>query len=414
MNIASGGCTAQDGGFAALRERDFTLYCIARFVSALAVQMQTVAIGWLVYDLTSSALALGLVGLVAFVPAVALALITGHVADQFDRRLVILACYVVCTAAALGLLCLAASNSGLVWPIYALTFVFGSARAFANPAGQALVPNLVPPPLLANAIAWNSSALQTATIIGPAAGGLLYVLGPEAVFGAAALSFFITCALAAAIRPRPVQAARERPSWGTLLAGIAFIRSRPVILGAISLDLFAVLLGGAAALLPIFARDLLEVGPWGLGILRSAPALGAVTTALLLAYRPLRRHTGRRMFQAVAVFGLATIGFGLSRSLALSLLCLYVLGAADMVSVFIRQTLVQLETPDSMRGRVAAVNSVFIGASNELGEFESGLLASLVGPVAAVVIGGVGTLGVAASWARWFPALLQRDRLVPG
>jgi MFS family permease len=405
-----------ESGWAAFRHRDFALYCGSRFLSALAVQAQNVGVGWLVYDLTGDPLALGLIGLASFLPAVGLALVTGHVADRLDRRSVLLACYAAMTLIALGLLAFASgrgggASDGRVWPVYALTVAFGAARAFANPAGQALVPNLVPRHHLGNAVAWNSSAWQTATIVGPAAGGLLYALGAQAVFGAAAACFALTLALLAAIRHRGRAAAAERPTWASLVAGIGFIRSRPVILGAISLDLFAVLLGGATALLPVYARDVLHTGPWGLGLLRSAPAVGAVCMALLLAHRPLRRRTGRRMFQAVALFGLATIGFGLSTSLPLSLACLFALGAADMVSVFVRQTLVQVETPDAMRGRVAAVNSVFIGASNELGEFESGVLASLVGAVWAVVLGGAGTLLVAAIWARWFPELRERDRL---
>jgi MFS family permease len=399
-------------GWVAFRHRDFALYCASRFLSAVAIQMQNVAVGWLVYDLTRDPLALGLVGLAAFLPAICLALLTGHVADRFDRRAVLLVCYALITASAAGLLLLARHGATTVWPIYALILLFGTGRAFANPAGQALVPNLVPIQHFKNAVAWNSSAWQTATIAGPALGGILYAFGGTVVFAAASLCFALTFLLLLAMRPRAAQATREKASWATLLAGIGFIRSRPAILGAISLDLFAVLLGGATALLPIYARDILHVGPWGLGLLRSMPAAGAVAMALLLAYRPLSRHTGRRMFQAVALFGLATIGFGLSTSLAFSLLCLFVLGAADMVSVFVRQTLVQIETPDAMRGRVAAVNAVFIGASNELGEFESGVLAALVGTVPAVVLGGVGTLLVAGLWARWFPELRDRDRLV--
>lgn len=410
----------QDGasavsGWAAWRHRDFALYGTARFLSALAIQIQNVALGWRVYELTEDPLALGLIGLAAFLPALCLALVTGHVADRFDRRAVLILCYGVATMAAGGLLLHAWSGAQRVWPIYALTILFGTGRAFANPAGQALVPNLVPPEHFPNAVAWNSSVWQTATIAGPALGGILYASGEggEVAFGAAMACFALTVALIVGIRHRRAQAApREPASWAALVAGIAFIRSRPVILGAISLDLFAVLLGGATALLPIYARDILAVGPGGLGLLRSMPALGAVLMAVWLAHRPLRRKSGLRMFQAVAVFGLATIGFGLSTSLGLSLFCLFVLGAADMISVYIRQTLVQLDTPDAMRGRVAAVNAVFIGASNELGEFESGVLAALVGVVPAVVVGGVGTLAVAALWARWFPELLRRDRLV--
>jgi MFS family permease len=402
-------------GWIAFRHRDFALYCAGRFLSALAIQMQNVALGWLVYDLTRDPLALGLIGLAAFLPAICLALVTGHVADRFDRRTILLVCYGLCTAAAAGLVLHAVSGDTRAWPLYALTLLFGTARAFANPAGQALVPNLVPPEHFQNAVAWNSSVWQTATIAGPALGGILYAFGEggEVAFAAATACFAVTLLLLVAMRHRRERSLiREPTSWATLLAGITFIRSRPAIFGAISLDLFAVLLGGATALLPIYARDVLEVGPWGLGLLRSMPAIGAVLMALWLAHRPLRRRSGRRMFQAVAVFGLATIGFGLSTSLWLSLLCLFVLGAADMISVFIRQTLVQIDTPDAMRGRVAAVNAVFIGASNELGEFESGLLAALVGTMPAVVLGGLGTLAVAGLWSRWFPELRNRDQLV--
>jgi MFS family permease len=405
--------TSAESSWGVFRHRDFAYYCASRFVSALAIQMQNVAVGWRVYDLTGDPLALGLVGLAGFLPAVCLALVTGHVADRFDRRSVLMTCYAVMTLTGLGLLAHTLLHSGVVWPIFLLTFVYGSARAFANPAGQALLPNLVPVAQFRNAVAWNSSAWQTATIIGPALGGILYAFGGTVVFATSALAYAATALLAAMIAHRGAAGGREKPSWGSLLAGILFIRSRPAILGAILLDLFAVLLGGATALLPIYARDILQVGPLGLGLLRSMPAAGAVAMALLLANRPLERHAGRRMLLAVAVFGLATIVFGLSSNLYLSLACLAVLGAADMISVYVRQTLVQLETPDAMRGRVAAVNAVFIGASNELGEFESGVLAAAVGAVPAVVLGGVGTIAVAALWARWFPSLRDRDRLVP-
>jgi hypothetical protein len=377
----------------------------------MAVQVQNVAVGWLVYDLTRDPFALGLVGLAVFLPAVALALVTGHVADRVDRRTILVVCYALSTATAAGLLACVWSGTRQVWPVYLLVMLFGTGRAFANPAGQALVPNLVPLEHFQNAIAWNSSLWQMATILGPAVGGILYAVGGTVVFLAATLFFALACLLFWAIRPRGVSGGREPASWQNLIAGFVFIRSRPVILGAISLDMVAVLLGGATALLPIYARDILEAGPVGFGALRSMPALGALAMALALTQRPLMRHTGRRMLQAVAVFGVATIGFGLSTSLPLSLACLFVLGASDMVSVFIRQTLVQIETPDAMRGRVAAVNTVFIGASNELGEFESGTVAALIGTVPAVVVGGVGTVLVAALWARWFPALRQRDRL---
>ncbi len=395
---------------AVFASRDFGLYLAARFLSALAIQMQNVAIGWLVYDLTRDPLALGLVGLASFLPAVALALITGHTADRYDRRAILVVCYVVTLGTALGLLAMAVGGSGQVLPIYGLLLVFGISRAFANPAGQALVPNLVPPEQLGNAIAWNSTAWQTATIAGPALGGLLYYFGATVAFGAAALCFLACCLLFGLIRSRP-QPPPGEVSWETLLAGIRFIRSRPTIFGAISLDLFAVLLGGATALLPIYARDILDAGPGGLGLMRSMPAVGALLVALWLAQRPLQSRSGLRMFQGVALFGIATIGFGLSESLILSCVCLFVLGAADMISVYIRSTLVQFDTPDAMRGRVAAVNSVFIGASNELGEFESGALAAAIGTVPAVVVGGVGALVVGGLWMRWFPELRYRDRL---
>ncbi len=395
---------------AVFASRDFGLYLGARFLSALAIQMQNVAIGWLVYDLTRDPLALGLVGLASFLPAVALALVTGHTADRYDRRAILVVCYVVTLGTALGLLAIAVVGSGQVLLIYGLLLVFGISRAFANPAGQALVPNLVPPEQLGNAIAWNSTAWQTATIAGPALGGLLYYFGATVAFGAAALCFLLCCLLFGLIRSRP-QPPPGEVSWETLLAGIRFIRSRPAIFGAISLDLFAVLLGGATALLPIYARDILDAGPGGLGLMRSMPAVGALLVALWLAQRPLQSRSGLRMFQGVALFGIATIGFGLSESLLLSCVCLFVLGAADMISVFVRSTLVQFDTPDAMRGRVAAVNSVFIGASNELGEFESGAMAAAIGTVPAVVVGGVGTLVVCGLWMRWFPELRYRDRL---
>lgn len=395
---------------AVFRSRGFSLYLAGRFLSALAVQMQNVAVGWLVYDLTRDPLALGLVGLSSFLPAVALALVTGHTADRYDRRKILVLCYVVTLGTAAGLLVIAASGSSRVWFIYGLLLIFGIGRAFANPAGQALVPNLVPPEQLGNAIAWNSTVWQTATIAGPALGGLLYYFGATVAFGSAAVCFLTCCVLFGMMTSRP-QATPSDITWETLLAGIRFIRSRPVIFGAISLDLFAVLLGGATALLPVYARDILDVGPGGLGLLRSMPAVGALVVALWLAQSPLQSRSGLRMFQGVAIFGVATIGFGLSTNVVLSCACLFLLGAADMISVFVRSTLVQFDTPDAMRGRVAAVNSVFIGASNELGEFESGAVAALIGTVPAVVVGGVGTLAVCALWVRWFPALRYRDRL---
>jgi MFS family permease len=395
-----------------LRYRDVRLFLAGRFLSAMAVQIQNVAVGWLVYDITRSPLALGLVGLAEFLPAVGLALFTGHVADHYDRRRIMIGCYLLTTLTAAGLLACAVTRTTNVSLIYALIFIFGVTRAFANPAGQALLPNLVPREELGNVIAWGSSFWQMATILGPAVAGALYLFGDVTVFGAATVAFAVAVPLFAAIGHRAPPTGDAKADWQTLIAGLAFIRSQPSIFGAISLDLFAVFLGGATALLPIYARDILQIGPAGLGILRSMPAAGALTTAVCLAWRPLGRQVGRRMFECVAIFGIATIVFGLSKSFLLSVAALYVLGAADMVSVVIRQTLVQAETPDGMRGRVSAVNAVFIGASNELGEFRAGSVAAAIGTVPSVVAGGIGTLVVAALWAAWFPELRKRDRLV--
>ena len=399
-------------GYAAFRSRDFRLFSASRLLSIMALQMQNVAVGWLVYDLTRSAFALGLVGLAAFVPALALVLVTGHVADAFDRRLIMLIAHAATALSAAGLVLFAAMGADAALPVYGLVALAGTARAFGLPAQQALLPLLVSREDFGNAVAWNSSVNQTATISGPALGGVLYLLGPTVVFATVAAAFAAAALIAALIVPRPPERRRERTSWTTLVAGLSFIRAHPVVLGAISLDLVAVFLGGATALLPIFAQDILHVGPVGLGLLRSAPAAGALAMAFTLAHRPVARNAGRRMLQAVALFGLSTIGFGLSTSLYLSLACLALIGAADMVNVYVRQTLVQTETPDAMRGRVAAVNSIFIGASNELGEFESGTLAALLGAVPAVVIGGAATIAVAALWGRMFPQLAARDRLI--
>lgn len=400
------------GGWAAFAERNFAFLWSARCLSGLGLQMQTVALGWLVYSLSHSALALGIIGLTGFLPSVALALVTGHLADVIDRRTILLISYSAMAACALGLSGFTALGMTVTWPLYILALLIGSARAFANPASQALLPNLVRTDHLGNAIALSSSAWQLASIAGPALGGVLYAFGGTLVFGTVAALFLAGLLLLASIRAPHRQTPRSQTTWNTLVAGFHFIWARPVILGAISLDLFAVLFGGATALLPIYARDLYHAGPWGLGLLRSVPALGALTTAGIIAHRPLGSRTGLRMFGAVAMFGLATIGFGLSPSLPIALPFLFVLGASDMVSVVIRQTLVQADTPDAMRGRVAAVNSVFIGASNELGEFESGTVAALIGTIPSVVAGGIGTLLVVGFWMVWFPELRRRDHLV--
>ena len=399
-------------GWAAFQSRDFRLFVGGRLLYGAATQMQNVAVGWLIYDITKSAWALGLAGLAAFLPSLFLVLVTGPIADRFERRIVLFISYALLAGAALTLVFVVAVEVTEVWPLYALIVVAGGAKAFGHPAGQALIPTLVPREHLANAIAWNSSTWHSAIIAGPSIGGILYAFGPGVVFASSAVAFSAAAVAVALIGARPAPLLREPVNWATLSAGLTYIRSHPVLFGAVSLDLFAVLLGGATALLPIYAQDILQVGPWGLGLLRSMPGLGSVSMAILLAHVPLRRRTGRRMLIAVGVFGLAMIGFGLSTSLWLSLVCLFVTGAADMVSVYVRQTLVQLETPDHMRGRVSAVNSVFVGASNELGEFESGALAAVVGAVGSVVIGGAGTVAVAALWARLFPELRERDALI--
>jgi len=394
-----------------LQHTPFTKFWCARVFTSIAFQMQAVAVGWQIYALTGSAWYLGLVGLAQFLPMFMLTLAVGHVADRYDRRLVIRICQ---TIEGLGAAMLAVGSfSG--WQckesILAIVFVMGAARAFEGPTMQALIPGLVPINLLSRALAWSASANQTATIIGPALGGLLYAAGPTTVYAAVstlflAASFFITL-----IRLDYAPPKREPASLQSLFAGIAYIRSHPAILGAISLDLFAVLLGGATALLPIYAKDILMTGAWGLGLLRSAPAIGALTMSIYLARNPLRQRVGRIMFGSVMVFGLATIVFALSTSFSLSLTALVILGAADVISVVIRTSLVQMETPDEMRGRVSAVNFMFIGTSNQLGEFESGATAALFGTVPAALIGGIGTIIVVFAWMRLFPQLLQTDTL---
>lgn len=395
----------------ALSFRDFRFFLAMRLPAALAVQMQSVAVGWQVYDISHSPLSLGLVGLAQFLPIFGLALIAGHVADRFDRRRILTACIGVQLLCSALLLAIMLSGTRDVRPIYAVLFLFGIARSFSAPATQSILPNLVPRNLLSSAFAWNSSSFQTMTIAGPAIGGLVYAIGAGAVYVFSAALFAVAVLATLAIRTPVVQADGRGMDWSSLLAGIRFIRARPAISGAISLDLFAVLFGGATALLPVYARDILVIGPLGLGFLRSAPAVGAVVVGLILAHRSLGRHTGRTMFIAVAIFGIATIVFGLSRNFIVSLLALAVLGAADMISVFVRQNLVQRSTPDSMRGRVNAVNFLFIGASNELGEMESGATAAWFGSIEAVVAGGVGTLIVMGLWAWLFPQLRRVDRL---
>jgi hypothetical protein len=351
------------------------------------------------------------VALSQFLPFILLILPAGHVADRYDRRRVQLVTYAILAACAAALLALALAGIEDLAPVFGVMVLFGVARAFNQPTGQALLPNIAPPGTFPQAVALNSSLGQIATIAGPALGGALVILGIGVAYGLAFVLLIIGVLLVTRLRGGGrMETSREPVSWQSLLSGITFVRSRPVVLGSISLDLFAVLFGGATALLPIYAGEILDVGPAGLGVMRAAPAVGAAILAAALTVRPLRRHAGRWMFGGVVAFGIATIVFGVSTSFALSLGALVVMGAGDMVSVYIRHLLVQLETPDEIRGRVSAVNSVFIGASNELGEFESGVTAAWWGVIPAVVVGGAATIAVAAAWAWLFPSLRRLDR----
>jgi MFS family permease len=410
---------------AAFGHRQFNLFQGARVLAVLGTQMQGVAIGWQIYAVTGRPIDLAWVGLDQFIPAACLSLVTGQVADRVERRRILAACYAVTAALDLALFAMARGGVTVsLTPIYAVVAGIGVARAFQGPAGQSLLPSLVPAQHFANAVTWSSSGWQTAMVFGPTLGGIAYAAfgGAGPVYAIAAMCLAAAAALVAAMRPlgRPSRGPSNlhfRSSVGgaspadSTLAGVRYVWSNEIVLGAISLDLFAVLLGGATALLPLYARDILHAGPWALGVLRSAPAAGAALTGVALAARPIERGAGRKMLGGVAVFGLATIVFGVSRNLALSITALAVVGAADMVSVVVRSALVQLATPDAMRGRVSAVNTVFIGASNELGEFESGLTAQWLGAVPAVVLGGVGSLLVVAIWASRFPKLRGVNRL---
>ncbi len=393
------------------RHRPFMAFWLARVFTASGFQMLTVAIGWHLYQLTGSVLDLGLVGLVEFTPRVLFMLHTGHVADRYDRRKVAALCQAAQALIALALVIGSSTDNVSRDMIFVLAFLLGSARAFEMPTTQALLPNIVPAELFPRAVAASASAMQTATIVAPALGGFLYAFGSVWVYGPTVVLYVIALSLMLSLPARQTPLNKGKATLQSLLAGINFIRSRPDILGAISLDLFAVLLGGATALLPVFARDILLTGPWGLGLLRSAPAVGALLMSFWLARFPIERKVGRIMFTGVGVFGVATIAFGLSTSFWFSLATLAVLGAADMISMVIRGAFVQLETPDEMRGRVSAVNGLFIGASNQLGEFESGVTAHWFGTVPAVVLGGVGTLAITGIWIKLFPTLAKRDHM---
>jgi MFS family permease len=388
-----------------LRHRPFTLAWCSRVCSTLAFHMQAVAVGWHVYSLTGRAFDLGLVGLAQFLPMILLTLLVGHAADRYDRRTIVSVCQFVEGIAAATL---AAGSLGgwlTVERILAIVAVVGAARAFEGPTISALMPSLVPRVLIPEASAWLASANQTAQIVGPALGGLLYAVGPPAAYGTAAALFVLAAVVVGLVPGDRTARSREPVPLESFFSGMVFIRTQRILLGVLSLDLFAVLLGGVTALLPIYARDILGTGPWGLGLLRSAPAIGALAMSVTMARRPLERRVGRIMFGAVIVFGAAILVFGLSRSLLLSLGALCVLGMADVVSVVIRYSLVQMKTPDEMRGRVSAAFSLFTGTSNQLGEFRAGLSAALLGTVPAVLLGGVGTITVALVWMYLFPEL---------
>ena len=400
-------------GRAAFTYPDFLLFQVARFLIVSAVEMQAVAVGWQVYEITKRPLDLGYVGLAQFLPGIILFPLSGHASDRFERRTVLSACYAgyaVCFALLLGL-----SKRGVssIVPIYVILVMVGIVRSFNGPASRSILPQLVPEEHFANAVAWNATIFQAATILGPSFGGIVYAAfgGPSAVYIIAMLTAVGATVTTFRIKTQEIARQREPMTVKTLFAGLHFIWNKKLILGAISLDLFAVMLGGAVALLPVYAREILHTGPWGLGLLRTAPGVGAGLMAVVLAHWPMRGNSGPKLLWAVAGFGVFTIVFGLSRSLALSLIALVLAGASDMISVIIRATLTLLATPDEMRGRVTAVDMIFIGTSNEFGQFESGLTAQWFGTVPAVVLGGIGTLVVIALWTWLFPELRRAGEL---
>jgi MFS family permease len=394
-----------------LRHRPFVLFWLSRLFLTFGYHMMIVAVGWQLYSLTGDPFDLGLVGLVQFIPAMLLFLVVGQIVDRYDRRFVLVACQIIEGIAAAALLTAALTGTTSRELILGVAFILGIARAFEVTVMQIMVPNLVPLPLVPRAVAASASANQAATITGPAIGGFLYVAGPGAVYGASLSLFLIAVALTLMITLERTAPAREPMTLATFFAGFAFIRRSPAILGVISLDLFAVLLGGVTALLPVFARDVFEAGPWALGLLRAAPGIGALIMALALTRWPIEGNAGKIMFAAVAAFGGSTIVFALADNFIIALIALAVLGASDMVSVVIRMTLVQLGTPDAVRGRVTAVNGLFIGASNQLGEFRAGAMGSLIGAVPAVLVGGIGTLVITLLWIKLFPALWHANKL---
>ncbi|NOV02506.1 MFS transporter [Paenibacillus planticolens] len=394
-----------------LRHPSFNKFWISRMFSSTSFQMLSVAIGWQMYDLTHDAFSLGFVGLAQFIPMVLLTFVVGQVADRFDRRRIVFICQLI-EALIAGLLLFGNVGGWLgKEAIYAAAAILGACRAFEGPTSSALLPQLVPKAMLQQAIAWSTSVGQTTQILGPSLGGLLFALGPVSVYGTAAAALFIGAILTFLIRTEPIERKFEPVTLRSVFMGLSFIYRHPMILGTISLDLFAVLLGGATALLPIFAQDILHAGPVGLGLLRTAPAVGALLMSIVLAYFPLRKSVGLKLFAALGVFGLATMLFAISTNLVVSLVALFFIGASDVVSVVIRSSLVQLQTPDDMRGRVNAVNSLFIGTSNQLGEFESGIVAGFLGAAPAAFVGGIGTLVVAGLWMYLFPSLRRMRSL---
>ena len=399
----------------AFRYPNFRHYMTARFLTAAASEMQSVAVAWQIYGLTHRPLDLGLVGLAQFLPGIFLFLIAGHAADRIARQRILQACYGAFSLCSLLLLALAMRGPASVYPIYLVLLLNGAVRSFNAPAGQAFLPLLVEEEHFPNAVAWSSSIFQGAVILGPMAGGVLYgwTGSPMPVYTCAAVAYLTALLLVSAVRVRAVERPRAAASLGMVLDGLRYIWRNKLMLGAISLDLFAVLLGGAVALLPVYAREILKAGATGLGALRSAPGVGAIVVAIIVAHWPVRRQAGVTMLWCVFGFGVFTVVFGLSRNMALSLAALALVGACDMVSVIVRHTLIQLSTPDDMRGRVSAVNMVFIGASNEVGQFESGITAQWFGTVPAVILGGAGTIAIVVVWAWLFPALRRVDELVP-
>ncbi|MYN19591.1 MFS transporter [Rugamonas sp. FT107W] len=397
-------------GFGVLRHRNFSLYLTARTLATLAVQMQNVAIGWQVYALTHNLFDLGLIGLAQFAPFLLLILIAGHAADRYNRRLLIALAMGAQLLCGLALLAFTVVGLSAVWPVFAVLVLFGSARAFMGPATQAMLVNLVPPERFSQAVALSSSSFHVAVILGPTLGGLFYLAGPKTVYMISSALLLAAVVLMCLVKSVKQPSNREPATWHTVLEGLRFVWSKPVVLGAISLDLFAVLFGGATALLPALAHDVLHIGPTGLGLLRTAPGAGAAVCSIALAFHPITRRVGAWMLGGVAVFGAGTLVLGATSTFLVALTALFVMGAGDMISVYVRHLLVQYETPDAIRGRVSAVNSVFIGASNELGEFESGLTAGWMGLTRAVLFGGAATLAVTGIWSVLFPVLSRMDR----